>query len=104
MEIPVLTVLLVLVGIRVFQQLYRSYLADLGVARVGSFATGSRSLTRSRYSVFGDESGMTEDMAGSGATLGLLSRSESSSEFHMSDSLSDSELGSWACVLEGQLF
>ena len=42
--------------------------------------------------------------AGSVVALGSLFRSELSYRFHITDSLSDSESGSWAWVPGGQLF
>ena len=46
MEIPVLMGFLVPGGIKMFSYLYRSYPAEPGVARVGSFPAGSMILTR----------------------------------------------------------
>ena len=82
-------------------QLHRSYLADLRVARVGSFAAGSKSLTRSSCSVSRGESGMTEYMAASGPVSSLLCRFELSFGCHIADSLCNSESGSWLWVPSG---
>ena len=104
METPMFTLSLVLGGIRAFSQLYRSYPAEVVAARVGSFAAGFRSLTRSQCLVFRGESGMPKDMVGSGVVSGSLSKSELFYRFHMADLFSDSESGSWAYVPVGQSF